>query len=283
MDDDIYYIETDVGKFKIHKTTCYNHYTKEYKYEMLKLGGKDYCIEYIFKKGETIAELQWLDTANKICTLNEIELKKEKTIHFFYLSVEILKTYLKNIEKIKLLDNSHFYCKLPDNSRIKINLNKYNFLFHKKTWYEEKFKAYPINTEEKKRYYSKKDNFTNPEKKPDEFAFLNEDLEKILYPIYEKTKTWEDFFNNIYPIKNKCSIISLWYLKVIPYILDNSTLPEYWYIDINKDIPTIKYKIIKHIGGASTSRKKIHYRIDNGEYETYHPINNMNIKFIKSK
>lgn len=269
-----YYVQTSVGKFKVTWLTHYNYYTKNYEYEMIKLGGKKYCIEYMFKRGDTISELQWLDTDNKICTLNEIELKKDKTVHFFYLSVTILKKYLKTLEKIKFLDNSYFYCTLPDKSRIKIFLNKYNLLFHKKTWYEDKFNAYPIHKEERIRYSSKIINFTDPSKKPKQFAFLNDDLEKIFYPIYEKTDTWEDFLKSINNIDNKCAKISLWYKNVIPYILDNTTLPEYWYIDINEKTPTIQYKNIIHKGGT---RK---YTNDNSKYETYHPSNNMTIKFI---
>ena len=269
-----YAVETEIGKFRVTKTTHYN-YRNEYDYEMLKVGGKDYCIEYRFKKGKV--ELQWIDKDNKICTLDHRELGDKKTVFFFYLSVELLKTYV-SVSKILLLDDSHINCKLPDDSIISIHLQWYYFLFHGKTWYEEKFEAYPDPAYHPDLigYENTKQNLRNPKKKPKDFDFINDDLNRIFVPIYESTATWYEFFYKIKDMRDRCSLVSLWYKNAMRYILD-AVIPQYWIIDVN-DATKIEY--IKRKLRANT--KNVNYR-DNSNYVTYVPQNrnSSKMRFLK--
>ena len=91
-----------------------------------------------------------MHTEGRKCSYGNINIKKDKTIFLFNLSIELLKLYTPVI-LIEFLDNSYFNCKLPDNSNVKIFLSHYYFIFHNgHTWYDDKFGAYPLDIEQKK-------------------------------------------------------------------------------------------------------------------------------------
>jgi len=104
-----YYVITKYNnkdyKFRVQKSNSYS-------FEMLKIGGKTFCVEFKWDKPENGVELQWLDVGEKMhCEVMGLEIKKDTTVLLLNTSVEILKTYITNQFKfIHFLDNSKFYC-----------------------------------------------------------------------------------------------------------------------------------------------------------------------------
>jgi hypothetical protein len=249
MNSTTYYIKSSVGKFKV----------KQYSdkdYEFLQIGGKNFCVMLRWLKQTPHpeeVELQWLDTFGMHCEMSGIEIRREKTIHLFQLSVTLLKKYNPNTKRLTLLDNSKISCTLPDGSTVRPSLKHFYFLFHHQTWYEAKFRAYPSADVEK--YEKVKKNFENPAiKKP--FRFNNPDLEDILQPLYEKATNWEEFLDGVAKLPNYCAKTYPWYIHAVSAILEAKTMiPDNWIIDITPDIfPTISYERLSS-GGRMRTKK----------------------------
>lgn len=258
MNSEIYKIKINNYIFKIQKSVVYKYGTDNILYNYLKIGGPDTCIEYKFDTNKpNYVELQWLHTEGRKCSYGNINIKKDKTIFLFNLSIELLKLYTPVI-LIEFLDNSYFNCKLPDNSNVKIFLSHYYFIFHNgHTWYDDKFGAYPLNKQQKNIYDSFPNNFNNPIYKPQYFDFLNEDLNQIFQPIWAKTTTWAEFIDIIRTIPNICQKSYLWYLKASNFIRNNEPLPELWLINVdNLKYNKKEFKYEKIINGGSKSNNK---------------------------
>jgi hypothetical protein len=263
MNDLTYYVKTGVGKFRVEKSCSYN-LDGSIKYNLLKIGGQRFCIEYTFRNDSDTVELQWIRTEKGI---SNISIKGTKTLHLFNLSVNLLKHY-GNFKYIKFIDNSNFDCILPDNKVTKISLNKYYILFHRKTWYETKLNAIPKYSEDIESYNKIKELFNNPLRKPKYFDFKNDDLTKILTPIFDSSKTWVEFLDNIYKLPDICQKIYPWYIDAIMYIKSPYKLPEEWIIIIDDKIPEIKYERILLGSGTRKSKKLPEYK---GELTYYIP------------
>jgi len=278
MNSEIYKIKINNYIFKIQKSVVYKYGTDNILYYYLKIGGPDTCIEYKFDKNKlNYVELQWLHTEGRKCSYGSlsqspysarnnvqapdfwrnIDIKKDKTIFLFNLSIELLKLYTP-IKLIEFLDNSYFNCKLPDNSNVKIFLSHYYFIFHNgRTWYDDKFGAYPLNKQQKNIYDSFPNNFNNPIYKPVYFDFLNEDLNQIFQPLWAKTTTWAEFIDIIRTIPNICQKSYLWYLKASNFIRNNKPLPELWLINVdNLKYNKKEFKYEKIINAGSKSNNK---------------------------
>jgi len=235
METENYRIKINDNIFHVQKSVSKIYTKKDIPYEFLKIGGKDMCVEYKYdKKNPTYAELQWLHTDNRKCVEGNMEIKKENTVFLFWLSVQLLKKYIP-VSKIEFLDNSHFVCKLPNQSTVKIFLNHYSFLFYNgHTWYDTKFGAYPLDENQRNIYFSFSENFDNPECKPISFDFMNDGLNDLFQPIWQKTKTWKEFLQKINKIPDICQKSYPWYLKASNIIRKNQPLPEKWMIDCDK-------------------------------------------------
>lgn len=251
MSSNTYFVKTDVGKFKI----VYNNKDKDFNY--LQLGGKNFCVMLRWLKDSPYneeVELQWLNTLGMHCEMSGIEIRREKTIHLFQLSITLLKHYNPHVKRITFLDNSKFPCHLPDGSTKMPSLKHFYFLFNQKTWYEAKFGAYPSADREK--YEELKKNFENPKiKRP--FRFNNDDLEVILQPLYEESKTWKEFLNKVSTLENYCSKVYPWYTHGVSAILEAKTMiPDNWIIGVTPEIfPEIPYETMVSGGGKRGTRK----------------------------
>ena len=259
MNDGTYYVKSSVGRFRVEKSASYNP-NGTVKYHFLKVGGQKFCIEYRFSDTETV-ELQWIFTEKGGCEMNGVVIKGEKTIHLFY-----LRQY-GNFKQIYFIDNSTFPCKLPNGEMEKIYMSKYYLLFHRKTWYEAKLNAYPKFPYDIAIYDRIKANFYDPAHKPAKFYFRNEDLEKILTPIYESYDTWAEFLDAVYTLPNLCQTIYPWHVFAIMEIKNNEPLPDEWIIDINESTPIIAFKRVS-VGGTRKSRRLPEYK---GELSNYIP------------
>jgi hypothetical protein len=89
-----------------------------------------------------------------------------------------------------------------------------------------------------------KTRFYDPAYKNAYFDFINRDLHIIFGPIYKSSKTWAEFFDNIYNLPNVCQKVHPWYTRALMEIRSPYQLPEQWIIDINDSIPVIDYERI---------------------------------------
>lgn len=235
------------------------HYVFRLKKEgnVLSLGGEDMCVMMMYK-GPDDSMLQWLGSKER-CELHGFPIKGEGTKHMLYLATTIFRSIFRDVRFLTLLDSSSFKCEMPNGKRYPINLREYNFLFHGKTFYEDKFNAVPLTTDGEKRMEQFRNALYDPSKKPKTFHFLNSELNTELMPIYESSSTWWDFFQQIQ--KNygdaKCTKIYLWYRNALNEMVKNITLPEYWKMDIRK-FPLLhpRFKFIpKQKGGRRKTRK----------------------------
>lgn len=261
MDTEKFRVKTSVGIFRVEKSVS-TDYQGNYKKDLLKIGGKDFCVEYEYiRDSPEKVTLQWLTTEKMRCEEGGVEIRKEKTVHLFNLSVKVLKKYI-DVKEIILLDNSKFKCKLPDDSVETMSLAHYYFLYHKgKTWYSDKFEAVPIKENEKVYYKSWLLNFDDPMKKPKTFDFKNNDLNNEFEPIWYSTVTWSEFLNILNTQPNICQKSYPWFLDAFYILTDKTSLPSYWKIDV-EPVPNIEYTVLPSIGGKLT-RKNYTYKSEN--------------------
>jgi hypothetical protein len=244
-DSEKYNVKTSVGLFKVYKTKTH-----------LRVGGKNFCVEILFQdpKMPEAAELQWLITKEGGCELEGKIIQGDNTAHLLKLSLTLLKVY-RNVQYVRLLDNSKYDCVIDDKIKKSIFINKYSYLFHGETWYEMKACAIPVDPSLKALYYETKPLYTEPLAKPSVFDFKNTLLNTELTPIYHATKTWKEFADIIherYDKKTLCKKILPWYESALAILTNDRMLPEYWKIDIS-DINIPFTRIMT--GGKRNTRK----------------------------
>lgn len=258
-----YTVKTAVGSFRVSKETT-TDYHGNYKYDFLRIGGKNFCVEYKWNKNEPdTVELQWLDVLQGGCELTNKVIRRENTVHLVDLSLSILKTYV-DVKFVKLQDNSKFPCELPGNKKGQIFINYYNYIFYNSTWYDSKLGAFPQDSLEKERYEENKKNAEDPSKKPERFDFKNTDLNTILEPLYESTSTWKEFFDTFYKLyqnDNLCGKLYPWYMSAAMCLTGGLSLPILWLIEVSKR-PSIQYEKSMSGGSKRKTRKQRVYDED---------------------
>jgi hypothetical protein len=254
MPDETYTVQTAVGKFRVERTTNRHAYSGAYQYEILRVGGKKFCIFIKFNRTTpSIAELQWLITNEGGGELTDKEIRGTSAQHLLYLSITILKTFIPQVHTLTLLDNSKIQCTLsPDTART-VFLDKYYFILHGQTWYERMFSANPLGENTRITYKLKQAKLSDPQYKPHKFDFRNNDLDTLFSPIFETSATWAEFGQRISEkYSPACSYLFPWYLQAVAYIMDNESFPEYWSINTSS-AHVISYKRLTN-GGNRRAR-----------------------------
>jgi hypothetical protein len=268
IDQDTYNVKTSTltCTFRIEKSVSYNSYTQKYNYDMLKVGGRKFCVELKFNREEEAeAELQWLSTKDGGCELYDTPIRDKGTIHLLFLALTILKTYI-NVKRINFLDNSKYDCTLSDGSKSVIFMNQYYYLFHGGTWYDLKTGAIPKNLDEREKYEEGKALFS----KKTQFDFRNPIIEREFRPIYENSRSWREFLDTIYKNKgdNFCQKIIPWYSHATGILANNRLLPGYWILNLENSLyEPIPFTRIVSSGGT---RKKT-YKIRADRYDVKTP------------
>lgn len=243
------YVIPTTGLFKVTITPTFHPYNKEkLLYTVLNVGGnEDKCVNltihpsYSQKSKEII--LSWTEVLHKECTVDQQKVKGVKTIEMLNLAFTIAKEIAPYAEYILLNDRSFFECSTPDGIR-KVSLPAYHIAFHDKTWYEDKFHATMMNSENYTLYKKYLQNMYKENMMPEDFDFGNAELRELLTPLYHTTKTWKDFFKSIeytYP-KDKCLLMYPWIESAIRIIFERTQLfaGEDWKIMLDKS-PHIHY------------------------------------------
>lgn len=238
----------------------------------ISIGGKDKCVYIKAPLNSSTAELVNLKVKNSECELTGKTISGDNTVGMVNLAFEVLRKEAPHIKYIYLEDKSDFDCKMSNGDIGGISLALYEIMFHQNTWYERRFGAYLKNDDLRVRYEKSKKNFKN--KKPDDFSFRNEDLQKLLEPVYNETNTWEEFFEKVYTNPKKCEIIFPWYKNALKEIMDDISYErQSWIIDLidNPMLKIVEFEKVKNIyGGGKTKRKS--RKNNNIEYTPYYPL-----------
>lgn len=233
---------TDFGKFRIQLDDT-----------NINVGGKNFCVNIAISEKETT--LYWLKTEEGGCELNGKDIRSNDTIKMTDLAFSILRKHHPERNKwITLMDDSGFTWR--DRKRTyKTNFLKGYLLIHGKTWYEDKFNAVMCDEDSYRIYMKRKENFNNPDKKPEYFDFKNNELTEL----YKDSKTWREFIDKFIAKydKDKYKMMYEWYRSAIYVIFEGMEINQYWKIDISNR-QNIECKQNGRQNGGRKSRKKYH-------------------------
>jgi hypothetical protein len=245
--------------------------------QLLSVGGKNTCVFLNIPDSGDIAHLTNLKTKDGGCELTGKKISGEDTIGMVNLAFTILKKIAPNIKYIKLEDKSDFGCVLDNGNTVGISMLVYEILFHQESYYEKRFGAYLINETMRNLYENSKGGFLD--KPPESFTFNNDDLEVIFRPIYNKSKTWKDFFYKIKDMPNLCQKLYPWYRNAMKLIFNNVSFERQdWIIDLenNPKVYNVEYTEIngQYGGKRRKTRKQIQYKYDVYNSDNYYDILN---------
>lgn len=248
-------VQTSIGKFrvrvKVEPRMHTNLATREYTqigYNISIGGKKDNCI-YITTDSTHIGMLHNLKIKDLSCEINDKLIRGPATIHMLNLAFTIVKEVVPHVSHIHFTDNSNFNCNIDAGQILGVSIALYELAFHQATWYERHFGAELENLAFRGLY--NKDGFYS--QKPRTFDFINSTLNAELGPIYERTSTWKQFFNEIYQMNEKCKIILPWYKHALQIIMGNISFEgQPWIIDLhNPKIEYISYRTVVEGGRRS--------------------------------
>jgi hypothetical protein len=211
------------------------------------------------------AHISWIEY-NDTCHIKTYEPGKSLSQHLVHLACTIIKDKFPHITHITLQDMSKITCELPPpNNKVVVSLPNFYIAFHGKTWYEDKFDARIQLDDYREEYNTLLRNFDDPSHKPAWFNFGNEHLADVLYPLYDASSTWREFFYAIAAKygSDKCTIIYPWLNNALMLIMDQRQIYEgvYWIFDINNPkIKHVKYNVFansdKYDGGRGGTGPK---------------------------
>ena len=250
-------VTTEVGKFRITRTNDvqYDPMTREPRTIGITIGvggRKDVCVFLTAPNGGNTAKLHNVRTRNLVCEVTGRTIQKERTVHMMNLAFTVLKEEAPHIRFVELDDNSEFPCNYEEGRPIGMSLALYELAYHRSTWYERHFGA-ELNNEALKALY-KKNGFFVP--KAPIFDFKHPTLQKELSPIYQRTATWKEFFDELYKLDGKCNVLLPWYKDALKQIMGGISFEgQDWRIDLSNPIlQTIVYTNVV-AGGRRTARR----------------------------
>lgn len=246
-----YTVKTEYGKFQLKIVVTLDRNTNQPKSFTINIGSKTkQCVQLQVPARETNktdALLIWVE-ADEECSL-ERYIQKGLAQHMVLLGITLVRQINPKIKTISFDDTSSFKCALPDDTEIRVPMKAFHIAFHGSTWYEYYFDA--MLKQDHAKYCDSKKNLYDPHYKPDEFNFINGELQEELEPLYNASSTWYEFFQRIskkYDNK-KCSVIYPWISSAITSIL-NGNLYDHpkWYIDLEANqkknkTPSIRYNM----------------------------------------
>lgn len=188
------------------------------------------------------------------------------------LAMTIAKETNPSLQSLTLQDSASFPCKLPNGKNYRVNSTDYELFFYQKSYYDKRYGATLINPVLRTLYEQSKSFFLNPDKKPNEFNFMEPVLQEQLMPLYKKTNTWKEFadaISEIWPEK-KCTAVYIWLKTALSSICNAvSFAGQDWEI-ILSDENRITYEIVQK-GGNRTRKNKSKNRIKFSKLYEYPP------------
>ena len=265
-------VRTHVGDFKITVNDHINYETMEKIGITIGVGGmKDTCVFIVVPNDQNTAKLHNVRIRGLTCEVNGKIIRGDKTIHMVNLAFTILKEEAPNVKYVYLDDSSEFPCTTDNGKFIGVSLALYELAFHRSTWYERHFNS-TLKNETLKQLYTK-DGFTNL--KNPVFNFKHAKLNEELMPIYERTTTWKEFFDELYRMDGKCKLLIPWYKEALKNIMGGVSFDNQdWIIDLNNPkIQSIVYARLPIHGGSQRRTRKNMKNI----YSTYDYIDDVSL------
>ena len=253
------FVQTEAGTFRVvvNDDIQYDIITRDAKIigKLISVGGKNTCVFINAPNSIPTAKFANVKTKEGKCESLGKYIHGKDTITMVLLAFTIVKKVAPNIKILELDDMSDILCTIDDTTSVSIPLSVYELAFYNKTWYERHFGAYLQNPIFRNEYMKAKEGFTKPHTKPEYFSFNNKDLNITLSSIYSKTKTWNEFFSEIYKFDNKCKLMFPWYRDAIKLAMGGDTYERLtWEINL-ANCKSIKYTETKL--GGSRKRKNI--------------------------
>jgi hypothetical protein len=231
----------------------------EHKEYSIRVGGKiPDCVFLKLSKDGTQGDFTRLDSKEG-CSLDPpYTVGGEKTTTMGKLAMTIAKELNPNLKVLTLQDSASFPCELPDGKMYQVNSADYELFFYQKAYYDRRYSAILVNPILRSMYEDYKANFTNPEKKPADFDFLEPTLNKVLQPLYMSTKTWKEFIDAIsesWKHEKKCKLVYLWLKTALLKVFNNVSISgQAWEIHLTSE-HTVPYTKVK-VGGKYTRKSK---------------------------
>lgn len=222
--------------------------------KLISVGGKNTCVFIKISNNSSTAILNNVKTSADGCEMNNKKIAGENTVLMVKLAFTIVKEVSPHVKILELDDSSTFTCLLDNGRSFAISIALYELAFHQSTWYERHFNAKLLTEEVNQAYLKAKEGFSLP--KPEYYDFQNKSLNELLMPIYEKTKTWKEFFDEIYKIENKCRIMFPWYIGAVAKAMGGLSCSNQTRIIDIYTLPSIEYKEVKLGSRGGTRRKK---------------------------
>jgi hypothetical protein len=269
-------IQTSFGNFKVQIDNDVSfdimERTQNIIGKKISIGGKNNCIFITIPNNKNTGFLHQLNTKHGGCEINNIPIRREKTVGMLNIVFTIIKERFPYIKYIQLDDMSDFECNLESGKVTSISLALYEIMFHQKTYYERHFNAYLVDKTLRQKYNDSKNNFLKA--KPESFHFNNESLTMLLADDYVQTNNWKSFFEKLYEYNNKCILIAPWYKHTLLTIMDNISYErQSWEIDLsNTLIQNIPYTIIQQNAGGKNTRKLIQKQKNKMEEALYEDL-----------
>jgi hypothetical protein len=276
---DKFVVKTEFGLFQI----------KISNRDYITIGTGNDCVQIAYSVKKNTATLDWLGTEKGGCEETGKSIHGKDTTSMVDLGLTILRQLYPSVNPtIYLRDSSTFTCILPDGRKYRISNSIYNLLLKGKTYYQDRFNAVPIDGPSKNAVdvYHQTWASTNI---PDDFDFKNPEIESILEPLKESSKTWQMFFQAIYEKygRDSCTIMAPWYLEAYSRIAKqgsiHNSIGSDWYFDL-RTRPMIPYEIT-NVRNKSSTRRNYSYDpyIFGGSIGEHINFRHMNYKKYKYK
>lgn len=172
----------------VQKSMPYTYDKSIIDYITLTIGSKEsMCINLTIPVRDTTKHisLDHIDASKsgKSCTIDDVEIRGQKTKDMFYFAATLLKT-LTHKTIVEFTDESHFPCNISDTEIRNIPLNTSYLMFYGKTWYDKQFNAMLVDLADQEKYARLQARRNDPSYKPASFNFKSPSLNEALMPLY---------------------------------------------------------------------------------------------------
>jgi len=170
-------------------------------------------------------------------------LRGAKAVVLMNLACTIVQEEAPHIHTLVFEDTSTL-CYELDDKPYPISLALFELAFFQMTWYERWCGAQLLTESAQSAYLRSKEGFLT---KPEHFSFHNKYLDELLTPLYAQTKSWAEFFKELYPMNKKIKILLPWYKQALCSAMGGILYSgQQWKIDIhNEKIQRVEYKVVR--------------------------------------
>jgi hypothetical protein len=204
------------------------------------------CVSLLCPHESTVGNFTNIATSETHPEKQERLLRGTKAVILMNLAFTILKEEAPHIHTLEFEDTSTLCCEMDDKP-YQISLALFELAFFQMTWYERWFGARLLTDSAQSAYLLSKEGFSKKQK-PEQFSFQNKYLDELLTPLYEQTKSWAEFFKELYPINKKIKILLPWHKQALCSAMGGILYSgQQWKIELqgNEKIQRVEYKVVR--------------------------------------